>query len=109
MTGINYFTVYCDRNTREAFRDLFSEMFRIIIEITGKPLKLKAFWPDDGDARCCAILLDAEDAQIKGLGDSLSTYVANYAPSSEAVATLVKSPTDLVLRVLKLCVLHFER
>ncbi|KAF8219461.1 hypothetical protein L208DRAFT_1383005 [Tricholoma matsutake] len=50
---------------------LFTEFADTVTRVTGSILKLHAFFPD-GSLRC--IILDAEAAQILGLGDWLVTY-----------------------------------
>ena len=97
---------YCDRNTRNAFGRLFSELFQIIPELTGSILKLFAFFPGDPQALLRAIILDAEAPQAQGLGDELLVYVAKYVP--EATLTVPRNALDLMM-VLKTCCVHFER
>ncbi|KAF8951490.1 hypothetical protein BDZ97DRAFT_1909987 [Flammula alnicola] len=89
---------YCDRNTRNAFGRLFSELFRLIPELTGSILKFFAFFPDDPSALLRAIILDAEAAQAQGLGDELLVYVAKNVP--ETVKTLSSTvPRDTIERL----------
>ncbi|KAF8225893.1 hypothetical protein L208DRAFT_1503629 [Tricholoma matsutake] len=61
---IIFATLFCDRATREAFLQLFTEFADMVTQVTGSILKLCAFFPD-GSLRC--IILDAEAAQILGL------------------------------------------
>ncbi|KIJ93662.1 hypothetical protein K443DRAFT_134976 [Laccaria amethystina LaAM-08-1] len=98
---------YCDRNTRNAFGRLFSELFRIIPELTGFILKFFAFFPGDPQALLRAIILDTEAPQAQGLGDELLVYVAKYVP--EATLTVPRHALDLLMVVLKTCCIHFER
>ena len=105
--GVTLARFYCDRNTRNAFSRLFSELFRIIPELTGSILKFFAFFPGDPQALLRAIILDAEAPQAQGLGDELLVYVAKYVP--EALSTVLRNALDLLMMVLKTCSIHFER
>lgn len=66
---------FCDRSTTEAFADLFTELFRVVKRLTRSELKFKVFSPNDDTAQMLAILVDAEIAQIKGLGQALVVHV----------------------------------
>ena len=105
--GVTLARFYCDRNTRNAFGRLFSELFRLIPELTGSILKFCAFFPDDSDALLHAIILDAEAAQAQGLGDELLVYVAKNV--SEENKTLPRNALDLLMMVLKTCYIHYWR
>ena len=107
LLGVTLARFYCDRNTRDAFGRLFSELFRLIHEVTGSILKFYAFFPDDRNALLHAIILDAEAAQAQGLGDELLVYVAKYV--SEANKTLPRNTLDLLMMVLKTCYIHYWR
>jgi len=98
---------YCDRNTRNAFSRLFSELFRIIPELTGSILKFFAFFLGDPQALLRAIILDTEAPQAQGLGDELLVYVAKYVP--ETLSTVLRNALNLLMMVLKTCSIHFER
>ena len=56
-----------------------------------------------------AIILDAEIAQVLGLGRSLLVYLALYTEAEERPKDLPANPVDLALLVLKLCHVHFQR
>ena len=105
--GVTLARFYCDRNTRDAFGCLFSELFRLIPELTGSILKFFAYFPDDPDALLHAIILDAEAAQAQGLADELLVYVAKNV--SEANKTLPRNSLDLLMMVLKTCYIHYWR
>ena len=105
--GVTLARFYCDRNTRNAFGRLFSELFRLIPELTGSILKFSAFFPDDPNALLHAIILDAEAAQAQGLGDELLVYVAKNV--SEENKTLPQNTLDLLTMVLKTCYVHYFR
>ena len=107
IPGATLARFYCDRNTRNAFSRLFSELFRIIPKLTGSILKFFAFFPGDPQALLRAIILDAEAPQAQGLGDELLVYVAKYVP--EALSTIPRNALDLLMIVLKTCSIHFER
>ena len=105
--GVTLARFYCDRNTRNAFGRLFSELFRLIPELTRSILKFSAFFPDDPNALLHAIILDAEAAQAQGLGDELLVYVAKNV--SEENKTLPQNTLDLLMMVLKTCYVHYFR
>jgi hypothetical protein len=105
--GVTLARFYCDRNTRNAFSRLFSELFRLIPELTGSILKFFAFFPDDPEALLHAIILDAEAAQAQGLADELLLYVAKNV--SESNKTLPRNALDLIMMILKTCYIHYWR
>ena len=105
--GVTLARFYCDRNTRNAFGRLFSELFRIIPELTGSILKFFSFFPGDPKALLRAIILDAEAPQAQGLGDELLVYVAKHVP--ETLSNIPRNAIDLLMMVLKTCCIHFER
>lgn len=101
LPGITFATLYCDRNTREAFYQLFTEFSDTIQQVTGSKLKFRAFNPE-GLLRC--VILDAEAAQAQGLGDWL---VKHNDPVVSKIVT--QDPLVIILHVLKTCVFHFNR
>ena len=105
--GVTLARFYCDRNTRTAFSRLFSELFRLIPELTGSILKFFAFFPHDPNALLHAIILDAEAAQAQGLADKLLLYVAKDVP--ETNKTLPRNALDLLMMILKTCYIHYWR
>ena len=107
LLGVTLARFYCDCNTRHAFGRLFSELFRLIPELTGSILKFFAFFPDDPNALLHAIILDAEAAQVQGLGDELLVYVAKHV--SEGNKTVPRNTLDLLMMVLKTCYIHYWR
>ena len=107
LLGVTLARFYCDRNTRNAFSRLFSELFHLIPDLTGSILKFSAFFPDDPDALLHAIILDAEAAQAQGLADELLVYVAKNV--SEANKTLPRNALDLLMMILKTCYVHYWR
>ena len=107
LSNVTVASFYCDRNTRNTFGRLFSELFRVIPEIIGSTLKVFTFFPGDPQAALRAIILDAEAPQAQGLGGDLLIYVAKYAP--EALSTVPRNALDLLMMVLKTCSIHFER
>jgi hypothetical protein len=107
LAGVTLARFYCDRNTRNAFGRLFSELFRIVPELTGSILKFFAFFPGDHKALLRAIILDAEAPQAQGLGDELIVYIAKNVP--ETTTTVPRNALELLMTVLKTCSIHFER
>ncbi|KAG2004393.1 hypothetical protein CC2G_002954 [Coprinopsis cinerea AmutBmut pab1-1] len=104
---VTFAHLYCNRATKEAFTTLFNELWRVIREVTGSVLKFKVFFPEDPAALLLCIRLDAEAPQAQGLAASLVTYQALYV--KEPPKDLPKDPMDLLLHVLKICYVHFER
>lgn len=101
-----------DRATAALFETFFSEFFRLVLELTGTPLKIKALWPEGDSAHLRAILLDADLAQVLGLAESLAQYIPRYVPSSAVEnlnLPLNPKPMDIAQRVVKFCVIHSER
>ena len=70
--------------------------------ITGSSLKFKALSPTDGNL--LAIILDSEAAQALGLGDFLLKFNNSAQSGIET-----NDPSIIVLHVLKLCSVHYER
>jgi hypothetical protein len=89
LAGVTLARFYCDRNTRNAFGRLFSELFRIVPELTGSILKFFAFFPGDHKALLRAIILDAEAPQAQGLGDELIVYIAKNVPETTTTVVAV--------------------
>ncbi|KAJ7060416.1 hypothetical protein C8F01DRAFT_1253750 [Mycena amicta] len=94
-------TLYCERNTREAFEHLFIQLFSVAKRITGQELGLRPWRPD---ANCRVILWDGEVAQAQGFGDFLVNY---NDPSISGIHS--RDPLELVTYLLKSCQVHFKR
>ncbi|KAJ7190068.1 hypothetical protein GGX14DRAFT_580166 [Mycena pura] len=94
-------TLYCDRNTRPAFKQLFIELFDTVQRVTGRELGLRPWRPE---ANCRVILLDGEVAQAQGFGDFLVGY---NDPSISGIHS--RDPLELVEYSLKSCQVHFKR
>jgi hypothetical protein len=100
-SGLTFASLYCDRKTREAFAQLFTELFDTVRQVTGQVLKLAPFFPT---ANCRTIMLDGEVAQALGLADFLATY-----NDPEISGILSRSTGEMLGSSLKTCTLHFER
>ena len=109
LLGVIFATLYCDRATTETFEALFTEFFVTVDRCTGKPLKFNVFFPQSPDANLLAILVDAEIAQVLGLGSSLQAYLGRHSHLEGIAENLPRNATDLALLVLKLCYVHFKR
>lgn len=108
LSGITYLTAYSNREGRAAFDSLWDSLFKVTRDTTGRPLKIREFFPDDPTARLLAIILDSDLAQAQALGDYLVRYMFKYA-SSELRATLPSDPMELVKFILKFCLIHSQR
>ncbi|KAF7325502.1 hypothetical protein MKEN_00399200 [Mycena kentingensis (nom. inval.)] len=94
-------TLYCDRNTREAFEQLFIHFFGTVKRVTGRELGLRPWRPD---AACRVVILDGEVAQAQGFGDFLVGY---NDPSISNIHS--RDPLELVTYTLKSCQVHYTR
>jgi hypothetical protein len=93
--------LYCDTQTKEAFAQLFTELFDTIFQVTGERLKLAPFYPD---AECRVIVMDGEVPQAQGYAQFVATY---NDPSISGIST--RNPNELLPKSLKICNPHFER
>ncbi|KAJ7050007.1 hypothetical protein C8F01DRAFT_1348352 [Mycena amicta] len=98
---VTFATLYCNRNTREAFFQLFFELFGIVKRLTGSELALRPWRPE---ANCRVILLDGEVAQAQGFGDFLVHY---NDPTISGIHS--RDPLALLAYSLKSCNIHFQR
>lgn len=99
--GLTFASLYCDKKSREAFAQLFTELFDAIRQVTGKQFKLAPFFLD---ANCRVIVLDGEVPQAQGLADFLSTY---NDPNISSLFT--RNQDKLLGYCLITCNIHFER
>ncbi|KAJ7231977.1 hypothetical protein C8J57DRAFT_1729999 [Mycena rebaudengoi] len=98
---LTFGSLYCDTQTKEAFAQLFTELFDTIFQVTGERLKLAPFYPD---AMCRVIIMDGEVPQAQGYAQFLATY---NDPSISGISTC--DPNELLSKNLKTCNPHFER
>ncbi|KAJ7774684.1 hypothetical protein B0H14DRAFT_2631897 [Mycena olivaceomarginata] len=98
---LTFGSLYCDTQTKEAFAQLFTELFDTIFQVTGESLKLAPFYPD---AKCRVIVMDGEVPQAQGYAQFLATY---NDPSISGIST--RNPNELLPKSLKICNPHFER
>ncbi|PCH39219.1 hypothetical protein WOLCODRAFT_147045 [Wolfiporia cocos MD-104 SS10] len=94
-------SLYCNRQTEDAFYQLFTEFADAVQRVTGRSLKMLPFH-NEGTLRC--FVLDAEVAQAQGLGRWLLTI---NNPAISGIAT--SDPLEIVQYVMKTCRVHFER
>jgi hypothetical protein len=99
--GLTFASLYCDKQTRPAFAQLFTELFDTVQQVTGEQFKLAPFYPD---ASCRVVILDGEVPQAQGFADWLSKY---NNPEISGIYTL--KPDRLLPRCLKTCNPHFDR
>jgi hypothetical protein len=99
FSGFTLASLYCNRATREAFFQLFTEFMDAVQQVTGKPLKIKEFC-DEGILRC--FIFDAEVAQVQGFGD----WLIQSQPHDKLKTT---NPLKIVQYVMKTCSVHFSR
>jgi hypothetical protein len=64
--GLTFASLYCDKQTRPAFAQLFTELFDTVQQVTGEQFKLAPFYPD---ASCRVVILDGEVPQAQGFAD----------------------------------------
>ncbi|KAJ6454721.1 hypothetical protein C8R47DRAFT_1228572 [Mycena vitilis] len=64
---LTFASLYCDKQTRQAFAQLFTELFDTVQQVTG----IAPFFPT---AKCRAIILDGEVPQAQGFADFLAKY-----------------------------------
>ncbi|KAJ7842152.1 hypothetical protein B0H13DRAFT_2273623 [Mycena leptocephala] len=94
-------SLYCDRQTRPAFAQLFTELFDTVQQVTGGQFKLAPFYPD---ANCRVVILDGEVPQAQGFADWLSKY---NNPEISGIYTL--KPDKLLPCCLTTCNPHFDQ
>ena len=101
LLGFTFASLYCNRFTREAFLQLWTEFLDAVRRVTGRSLKLQPF---DLDGSLRVILLDGEAAQAQGLGDYLTrAYGAGIADID------ARDPLVIVQFCLKTCSVHYDR
>ena len=99
IVGLTVATLYCNKATQDTFFQLFIEFAGAILQTTNKPLSLHTF---DLNGTLHAITIDAEIAQIQGLGDWLALWLkVDQSPVK------FQNPNILLPYVLKLCNVHF--
>ena len=92
---------YCNVATREAFQLLWASFFKVVRDVTGKPLQFKAFHPT---GTLLSVHLDAELAQAQGLADEI---IENH---NEPATTQVDNNIGNILScILRFCDTHEDR
>jgi hypothetical protein len=99
--GLTFASLYCDKKTKEAFAQLFIELFDTIRQVTGEPLKLAPFFPD---AKCRVVIMDGEVPQAQGFAAFLVTY---NDPKISSIWS--RDETRMLSHSLKTCNPHFDR
>ncbi|GJJ10698.1 hypothetical protein Clacol_004925 [Clathrus columnatus] len=90
--------IYCNRETADAFEQIWSAYFEVIEEVTGRPLKIPIFHKE---GLFYAFLTDGDAGQAIGLGQYLTKI--NDPQVSGIYET---DPATLVQYVLKTCWTH---
>ncbi|KAJ7783940.1 hypothetical protein DFH07DRAFT_1055048 [Mycena maculata] len=90
--------IYCNKATAEAFYYIFDGFFMAIKQVTGRPVRFKAFEPE---GNIISLNFDMEAAQIQGLGLALIKLLGDKAPT--------RDPDMIVRYVVKLCSVHWTR
>ncbi|GJJ14490.1 hypothetical protein Clacol_008754 [Clathrus columnatus] len=90
--------IYCNRETADAFEQIWSAYFEVIEEVTGRPLKIPIFHKE---GLFYAFLTDGDAGQAIGLGQYLAKI--NDPQVSGIYET---DPATLVQYVLKTCWTH---
>lgn len=100
-TGYTLASLYCDTKTKEAFTQLFIELFDTVKQVTGECLKLAPFYPN---ANCRAVIMDGEVPQAQGF----AVFLAQYN-NPEISGIWTQDRDKLLSRNLKTCTIHFEQ
>ncbi|KAJ6525409.1 hypothetical protein B0H19DRAFT_971353 [Mycena capillaripes] len=90
--------IYCNRATQDAFFYIFDGFFMAIKQVTGRPIRFKAFNPD---GNIISINFDMEAAQVQGFALALLKLLGKDYPEQD--------PDMIVRYVVKLCSIHFTR
>ncbi|KAJ7444486.1 hypothetical protein FB451DRAFT_1434374 [Mycena latifolia] len=90
--------VYCNKATAMAFFYIFDGFFMAIKQVTGRPVRFKAF---DPEGNIISINFDMEAAQVQGFAMALLKLLGETAPETD--------PDIIVRYVVKLCTVHFTR
>lgn len=102
LSGFTCARLYCNHKTREAYGLLWAAFHRVVLAVTGRPISYTALDPISGNIQ--AILLDAEKAQVQGIGDVLLTL---NNPQVSGINT--RDWEELVAYFIKMCRIHFHR
>ncbi|KAF7800308.1 hypothetical protein EIP86_011557 [Pleurotus ostreatoroseus] len=92
--------IYSNSETRETYRQLWSGLWDLVENVTGRKIQFK-FMHGSGIR---AIVVDGNKAQVQGCGDSLA---ARNNPGVSGVAE--HDPEKLVQYIIKLCKVHIDR
>jgi hypothetical protein len=104
ILGIRFATLYCNKQTREAFRLLFREFFSVVEQVTKCPLEFRRLAGEDSEAKLRGICFDAEVAQFQAFGDTL---LGMNNPSISGIHTT--DPLEIAAFFSKSCSVHFVR
>ncbi|KAF8514442.1 hypothetical protein BU17DRAFT_94529 [Hysterangium stoloniferum] len=93
--------IYCNRETRQAYRLIWTEWFKAIERVTNKSIKFKALHKEGKHA---IFMVDGSAPQMQGLGDFLLTQ---NDPLVSRIAT--KDPQIIVQYCSRICNIHCQR
>ncbi|KAF8508185.1 hypothetical protein BU17DRAFT_70896 [Hysterangium stoloniferum] len=93
--------IYCNRETRQAYRLIWTEWFKAIERVTNKSVKFKALHKEGKHA---IFMVDGSAPQVQGLGDFLLTQ---NDPLVSRIAT--KDPQIIVQYCSRICNIHCQR
>lgn len=102
FTGITYARVYCNRETREAFRQMFTQLWDAIRIATGRDVHFK-FIHGDG---LLGLVMDGDKAQVEGCGDDL---VSRNRDTTTSILGDITDSQLIVQHIVRLCSVHLER
>ncbi|KAJ7643437.1 hypothetical protein DFH06DRAFT_1477189 [Mycena polygramma] len=89
---------YCNKSDADAFFYIFDGFFMAVKQVTGQPIRFKAF---DPNGNILSILFDMEAAQVQGFARALLKLLGRAHPEQD--------PDVIVRYVMKLCGIHFTR
>ncbi|KAL1694681.1 hypothetical protein GGG16DRAFT_100370 [Schizophyllum commune] len=95
--------IYCERETRVAFKRMWKYLWDTVERLTGERVKFHFL---DGSG-IKAIIVDGCKRQVEGLGDDLVERC--LTSDNPDFAGKKQDPNDVVQYLLKTCITHFER
>ncbi|HEV7738316.1 MAG TPA: hypothetical protein VGO47_13205, partial [Chlamydiales bacterium] len=101
VQGIPVSRIYCNRETRQAYRLIWRGWFAGIKRATGRRLEMKAFHHSGKHA---VFLLDGLAAQVLGLGDNL---IMENNPDVSGITG--ETADEIVKHAVRTCNVHFSR
>jgi hypothetical protein len=100
VLGVTIARIYAKHEKRTTFHKIWRGFFRMIKDITGKPLKIH-FIHGEG---LCLMLMDGSGTQVGGLGDQLIDIC-----DIDGSLYRGKNPDEVVAHLVRLCLTHIDR